>query len=280
VITSVSTAVAAVIILGAGELFREETLVETYFLESVQGLSVGSVVTFRGVPIGKVEEITLTGNVYPTTTRYALVRSAILSDAFKVENRGWNKEIEMGLRFRLAAQGLTGAYYLEADYLEPSEYKPLDIEWKPRYPYVPSVPSTYTRLTDALKSLTASLQEIDYHKIASELGASLSTLSKLLEQIDMKKIGGDAEELLEELRATNKSVGELFAERLPESLEQLEVTFRRLNDLVARQQREIEATIGNFRRASENLRELSENVMRQPSQLFFSEPPPPSGGRR
>ena len=68
-------AVIGVILLGVGTVFEKTSLVETYIDESVQGLDVGSAVKFRGVPIGKVEKISLTSAEYATRKRYVLVRT-------------------------------------------------------------------------------------------------------------------------------------------------------------------------------------------------------------
>jgi phospholipid/cholesterol/gamma-HCH transport system substrate-binding protein/paraquat-inducible protein B len=77
VITASVIAIIGVILLGVGSVFQKNFLVETYIDESVQGLDVGSPVKFRGVPIGKVEEISLTSVEYATTKRYVLVRTVI-----------------------------------------------------------------------------------------------------------------------------------------------------------------------------------------------------------
>ena len=46
------------IAFGAGQFFKTETLAETYFNESVQGLNIGSEVKYKGVKIGAVKSIT------------------------------------------------------------------------------------------------------------------------------------------------------------------------------------------------------------------------------
>ena len=49
----------------------------------MQGLDIGLPMKFRGVLVGKVEEITLTSAVYDTKRRYVLVRIGITSNLFQ-----------------------------------------------------------------------------------------------------------------------------------------------------------------------------------------------------
>jgi phospholipid/cholesterol/gamma-HCH transport system substrate-binding protein/paraquat-inducible protein B len=276
VISALVVVVAAVIVLGAGALFRDEIVVETYFQESVQGLGVGSPLTFRGVMIGHVSSITLTGNIYQTTHRYALVRSSILTEMFQLngnKDAALSNEVANGLRVRLALQGLTGAYYLETDYADPETNPPLPIDWKPDFPYIPAVPSTVTRLNEALDGILKNLEQINVQGIATNLEKSLGTLSSVLEKGNVEGMGQEARNLLSELRETNKQISKVFAGDVESSLNQLEITFKRLSGLISGQERDIEETMNNFRAASQNLRELTENLRRDPSRLFFGRPP-------
>jgi phospholipid/cholesterol/gamma-HCH transport system substrate-binding protein len=213
VIGAVVLGLAALVVLGAGTLFRQEVYCESYFTESVQGLDIGSPVKFRGVQIGNVKEITLVAKKYDTDKRYVLVRSALFPEAFRLKNRRVNlkEEVEQGLRVRLAIQGLTGTAYLEADYVDPERFPPLQIDWQPAYTVIPSAPSTITRLSDALDSIMHSLREIDIQKIAESTQESLVLLSQALESAHIGKIGKQTEQLLAELRETNRLVGGLVA---------------------------------------------------------------------
>ena len=132
-----------VVALGVGTIFQKKVLVETYIDESVQGLDVGSSVKFRGVPVGKVETISLTSVEYPTKRRYVLVRIGLTTTIFQAPLSDAGSPVSQSrstkdLRVRLASQGVTGAAYIEADYLDPARNPPLEIDWQPRYPYVPS----------------------------------------------------------------------------------------------------------------------------------------------
>ena len=51
--------VAAVLVLGAGKFFTKKHTYITYFVGSVKGLNLGSPVTFRGVKVGEVTDISI-----------------------------------------------------------------------------------------------------------------------------------------------------------------------------------------------------------------------------
>ena len=59
VIAALILAVAAALFFGAGRLFEQRLVVVSYFDGSVGGLSIGAPVSFRGVPVGRVERIQL-----------------------------------------------------------------------------------------------------------------------------------------------------------------------------------------------------------------------------
>jgi phospholipid/cholesterol/gamma-HCH transport system substrate-binding protein/paraquat-inducible protein B len=211
VISAVIIAVSGVILLGLGSLFRKQILVETYVDESVQGLDIGSPVKFRGVQVGAVEQITLTSVEYPTRRRYVLVRAGLEPSAFTdplvgVSGPGLNAEIEKGLRVRLAAQGLTGVAYVEADYLDPARYPPLVIDWQPSYPYIPSARSTITRLTESVDRILRNVENVDIQRLTDTMEKSLSTITKFTEGANLDKIGPQVTLILTEIRETNREL--------------------------------------------------------------------------
>ena len=89
----------------SARFFRKKALVETYIDESVQGLDVGSPVKFRGVPVGRVEQISLTSAEYATRRQYVLVRMSISSNMFQFPVNDPNspalkQELDRGFRIR------------------------------------------------------------------------------------------------------------------------------------------------------------------------------------
>jgi phospholipid/cholesterol/gamma-HCH transport system substrate-binding protein len=335
VISATVLAVIGIVVLGVGSVFQRTALVETYIEESVQGLDVGSPMKFRGVLVGKVEEITLTSAVYNTRRRYVLVRVGITSNLFQFpladpNDPTFRSELERGFRVRLAAQGLTGVAYLEADYLDPERNPPLEIDWQPQYPYIPSARSRILQLGDSLESILQNFEQIDIPRLMSSVDRSLAAITKMAEGANVEKVGAQASALLSEVRETNRQLKDLVASpelkstlvdaaaaassarqimeraekplnqlltdlpRVSESLErlaqrldsvsadlpdtsaQLRQTVQRLNRLISGQQQDIEKTVDNLRSISENLKELTDDSRKYPSQLLFGAPPPPS----
>jgi len=335
VISATVIGVIGVVVLGVGTVLQKNALVETYIDESVQGLDVGSPVKFRGVPVGRVEQISLTSAEYSTRRQYVLVRIAISSNMFQFPVNDPNSpalksELDRGFRIRLAAQGLTGVAYLETDYLDPERNPPLEIDWQPYYPYIPSTRSRITQLSEAVERILQNIGDINISQLSESIEKSLAAMTKLADSANLEKIGSQANALLSEVRETNRQMNALLnspelkatmvdasaamgrarqiverAEKplnqmladlpqaseslnrlvkrldsvsndLPDSTAQLRQTLQRLNRLIANQQRDIEKTVDNLRAVSENMKEVTDNSKKYPSQVLFGAPPPPS----
>ncbi len=304
VISAAVIAIIAIIVLGVGTVFQKKVMIETYIDGSVQGLDVGSPFKFRGVKLGNVEEITFVGNEYNfdhTSERYLAYGQYILVKAsFEPSQDITDKErriflermITRGLRVHLASQGITGAAFLEADYIDPAEFPPMEIIWEPKTYYIPSVPSKITQLTESVETILAKLEEINVKGITDGLEETLSSMNKILDNVKTSKLTEQAGQLLAELRETNKKVKPLIAdasetmdsvsEELPEILAQLKRTLRRFNHLVSNEEENFAVSTENVRLITGNLRDLTENAKKSPSQFMFGEPPPRSqpGGRQ
>jgi len=304
VIAAAVIAIIAIIVLGAGSMFQKKVMIETYIDGSVQGLDVGSPFKFRGVKLGSVEEITFVGNEYKferTSEEYLAYGQFILikasfepsQDVTEKEQRIFiERMITKGLRVRLASQGITGAAFLEADYIDPEEFPPMEITWEPNTYYVPSVPSKITQLTESVETILEKLEEINVKGITDGLDKTMSSMNKILDEVKMSKLTKQAGQLLAELRETNKKVKPFItdasetmdsvSEELPEILAQLKRTLRRFNSLVSNEEENVAVSTENVRLITGNLRDLTESAKKSPSQFIFAGPPPRSnpGGRQ
>lgn len=262
VISAVVIGVIGVVVLGVGTVFQKKALVETYIDESVQGLDVGSPVKFRGVPVGRVEQISLTSAEYPTRRQYVLVRIQISSNMFQFPINDPNapalkSELARGFRIRLAPQGLTGVAYLEADYLDPERNPPLAIDWQPAYPYIPSTTSRITQLSEAVERILRNIGDIDISQLTQSMEKSLAAMTKLAEGANLEKIGGQANSLLGEVRETNRQINALVSNPdLKSALADASVTAGRARQIIERAEKPVNQLLVDMPQATESLNRL------------------------
>ena len=251
--------VIGVVALGVGTIFQKKVLVETYIDESVQGLDVGSSVKFRGVQVGKVETISLTSVEYATKRRYVLVRIGLAPQIFLADagSPSFVTEVDKGLRVRLASQGVTGAAYIEADYLDPARNPPLEIDWHPRYPYVPSTRSRITQLSESLEKILRSFETVDVGRLVDGLEKTLATISKVAEGANLEKIGGQANAFLTEVRDTNRQLKELIGSNEAKSvLKDSAAAASGARQIIERAQGPLNQMLTDLPRASESLERM------------------------
>ena len=262
VIGAIVIGVVGVVVLGAGAIFQKKSIVETYIDESVQGLDVGSPVKFRGVPVGRVEAITLTSVEYDTRLQYVLVRISISSNMLQFpvndpSSPALKRELDRGFRIRMAAQGLTGVAYLEADYLNPARNPPLPIDWHPRYPYIPSAQSRITQLSDAVERILRNIEGINIPEITASIERSLAAMTNLANSANLAKIGAQADALLHELRETNRQVGALVSNPdLKKTIVDASATAGRARQIVERAEKPIDQFLADMPQAAESLNRL------------------------
>jgi phospholipid/cholesterol/gamma-HCH transport system substrate-binding protein/paraquat-inducible protein B len=263
VISAVVIAVIGVIMLGVGSMFQKQVMVETYIDESVQGLDIGSPVKFRGVQVGKVEEITLTSVVYSTRRRYVLVRAGLEPSMFQyalmdVSGTGFDAEIQKGLRVRLAAQGLTGVAYLEADYLDPARYPPLAIDWQPVYRYIPSARSTITRLTESVDRILRNVENVDIQRLTETMEKSLATISKFTEGINLENIGPQVNTILTEIRDTNRELKTIMTgPEIKSALTDAAVAAGSARQIIAQAEQPLNRILADLPETSEKIKSLA-----------------------
>lgn len=222
ILTGVALAVGFVLFLTSGRLGRDASIYETYLRESVTGLDVGAPVRYRGVAIGRVTEINLVSAVYamsdmpPSSPEYQLVLLRFAVDHTRVGAvPSLEESIARGLRVRLASQGITGVLYLEIDFLDAVRFPVSTYPWEPRYPVVPSAPSTVAQVTSAAERLVQRLEVIDFEALIGNITGLAADLRHLAGSDDVSRVLRDAAETVTALRTTVESA------EIPEVLAQI-----------------------------------------------------------
>ena len=262
VISAVVIGIIGVVVLGVGTIFQKKSIVETYIDESVQGLDVGSPVKFRGVPVGRVEQISLTSAEYSTRREYVVVRMSISSNMFQFpvndpRSPQLKQALDRGFRIRIAPQGLTGVAYLEADYLEPERNPPLEIDWQPEYPYIPSTRSRITQLSEAVERILRNFSDIDIAQLSQTIDKSIVAITKLAENANLDKIGAQANALLNELRETNRQINTLVSNpELKTAVADVSASAGRARQIIERAEKPINQMLTDLPQATESLNRL------------------------
>lgn len=224
VVGAAAIAVAAIVALAAGELFRSHVRVETYLDETVQTLAVGSLVKFRGVEVGEVDEITFVRTMlprdHPDFIRFGrYVRIVMSLDANLFEDLTAEdiepvlaRLIQDGLRVRLDVQGLTGQTQVEVDHVDPASNPPLPISWEPEHHYIPSAPSTFTRISQTIDRVFAQIEEADIPTIAASLDRFLNVSTQVVQEARVNVLSDSLVALAKDLQKTNARVEALLGD--------------------------------------------------------------------
>lgn len=172
ILGGIALAVVAVIAFGGAEFFNPRELAVSYFRGSVQGLTVGARVEFRGVPVGKVSKIRLDIDVRD--------QSAVIPVVMEINPHAWryigggrkqqvtiDEAVAKGLRAQLAQESfVTGQMLVELD-LRPDTPGTLFRPHDGGLPEIPTIKSDIEQLKDVLTGLPLREIAVSLNKAAA-----------------------------------------------------------------------------------------------------------------
>ena len=278
VLIGAASLVALVLIFGAKNLFTQTMIVETYIKESVQGLDVGAPVRFRGVRVGQVSMIDLSGSLYerdvpPIERRqYVVVRMTV--EKLNHDNAEYiQKMVKDGLRAQIRGQGITGVNYIELDFVkDPEKLRELPFSWTPDYPVVPSQPSPVNILIDNVEDALKNFNHLNLAKTQDEVNILLANLNGMVSGDGGKNNGlNDSVKQLNALLAkVNKATDN---QELAILVEQLTGSIVVLRQTLTSMQGDLTISADNVRQITNNVNDLSQKANDYPSWLLFGQPP-------
>ena len=259
VLTAVALGVGGTILLGAQTLFQRTETLETYATESVNGLTVGSPVKFRGVTIGTVSEITFVNLAYgrqPTSQKHVLdsmvlIRMKVIDQLIGVSDEiefdmDVKASVEAGLRARLVSAGITGGLYMQFEYSTGDEKFAAAPTWTPAYPYVPAIPSRLNEMLDGVEAIVQGVKGVDFTTIGLDLRSLVKNLNLILEG-QGKPVLSDLDAFIQEARATNKQVQGILADpNIQKSLASIQSASESLASVLGDGQADLKTTIARL----------------------------------
>lgn len=278
VFTGIAVIISLILIFGTGQIFKKTMMTETYIEQSIIGLDIGAPVRFRGVKLGQVTSIRLSGNLYendkPLAERreYVVVRMKI--DTNQAEILGSTGKLPSDLRARIKSQGITGVNYIELDYVRDMPgYRTLSYDWEPEYIVIGSLPSQTDIFFSGIQKVLDNLGDMNLagtQKKFDELLVNLNTI-----------IGGDGKG--NSGIATSVERLNILLGRIDEvaNKAELELLMREViaTTVILRQtlssvQGDTLSSVENLKQITDQLNDLARVASRYPSSVVWGEPPP------
>jgi ABC-type transporter Mla subunit MlaD len=298
---AITLLVIGLLAFGARSYFAERTRFETAIPGEVYGLSVGSRVELRGVPIGQVTAINFVWNVYPRSkTTFIIVEFEVEDRVMPVPAGAERHELikaatERGLRAMVKAQAITGTSLLALENLDPESYPPPRIDFAPRESYIPSAPGQFTRMLEAIERSLHNIEQVNLASISEGVTnalASATQFTEKLNRLDLQALTTDASALLAEaksagvkLQAAVDEVRETIRAMKLETVGQnADGLLAGLRDTNAKLQNVLDhadalplkAALADIRQAVETLNAVLLELKQYPSGFIFGKPPPPA----
>ncbi|MGB6066016.1 MAG: MlaD family protein [Desulfomonilaceae bacterium] len=267
VVSSLFVAVVLIIWLGASHLFESTQEAVAYFTESVQGLEVGSSVKFRGVPVGRIRAIRMAPDGRLVEVMLSLDKN------FKISG-------DLGIKMDL--MGLTGLKYLEMDRFRPNQQKEhIVLDFKPRYPVIPTYPSDIRELGTALESIFQKVKDVDLAQISDNMLRVTSRLDTILSDPKLDTIGANAAGTLFEVRQAARKVNEEISrsqlskvitrtfDKAGEFFQESTATTRSADRLIRRADNNLNNLSQKLDRSADNLIDFTRMIKLKPSSILF-----------
>lgn len=292
VILAVVIGLVSAIWLGASRYLADESQAVTYFSESVQGLDPGASVKYRGVPAGRVERI----GIAPDGDLIEVVMS--------IDNRYAEMLVkDPTLRAQLQLSGITGLRYVEVDRHVGAALETAPVlSFEPDLPLIPSTPSQFKAIQEALEDIYAKVMSVDFAGISSDVRTSLQAADQLLRDERVQKVLNNLSNVTDSAaraalnveqategvrlapvvadlrRATAEASALLTDLREGATGQELRGALREVDGLARTSQTflvDLQVLLERLNRTTENLAQLTDALRQQPSKLLFSNPPPP-----
>ena len=284
VILGMTAVILLVLWLGMAQYFQEGHKYTAYFDESVQGLSQDAAVKYRGVNVGRVEQI----NVAPD--------GRLIEIVFTLDKTLRNTT---NLVAQIKSVGITGIMFVELERQAPDKLVTVpEYDFEPKHPVVATRPSEMKQLLSDINEILGSIKEVDVEGISVQLSQLLEKSNQLLDTQRWSRLRSAAEESLQNINGlitdTRKAVKRVdaaintSADRFDSAVNQVGKAAETADDLFARgsasldgaevrvreYDRQMADIMEELREAATGINSLINQLERQPSQILYGRPVP------
>ena len=267
-VSALAIAIVALAAFGAAKVFQKTESAICYFKDSVNGLEVGAPVKYKGVTIGKVDDILIFPS--PRNPRKSLIAAKLSIDTTTIKKRSLGsekvkdpkaqleKQIQDGLRAKLNFQSIvTGMLYVELDYLdEIKPYAPHNIAGDESLTEIPVEESGISDTIKMTENMIKEVAQIDFKGISENLNTLLKTSNEKIAQLDVAQINKN---LVQTLESANAVMAQAKSQNLPAELKS---TLARANEMLESSQKSISGLSAEAQKTLQSANAVMENANR------------------
>lgn len=305
VLGALALAVTGVLVFGSGRLLRSTQPFVAYFPGSINGLSVGAPVKFKGVEVGTVTAIQLVldreaGVDTLSIPVYAEIDPAkIVVDTDRVQvGRGkiLRQLVDQGLRAQLGQQSLvTGLLFVQLDFFPdtPAQTTARSESVDADIPEIPTVPTTLEEAQTAAREIIDELRKINFGPMMQQASEALHGINDLVSSPAIREtiaeLPGTVRSIQEAVQSVRKltdglgnQVGPVSA-KLQGTMASVEETLKGADETLAAARMLIEpgspldydlrGALRDLSAAALAVQELADYLERNPSSLIYGKEP-------
>lgn len=299
VVGAIALAVAGVLVFGSGQFFKTTEEFVMFFPGSMNGLSIGAPVKFKGVSIGQVKDIKLVLQREAVTDQNLTIPVYVQTDPSKIFVDGERLEmtdpanlrqlIDRGMRAQLQSQSLvTGLLFVQIDFFPDT---PINYVLKqPSDPMeIPTVPTALEEASTAAREIIEELRSIKFGPMVQDASEALDSIKQLVAAPALRTtidgLPATMNNLNEAVGSLRQLAGELqgqvdpLARRLGTTLSGADQTLTGVRDTVAAARTLIEPgspldhqlrkTLQDVSTAARALGQLADYLERNPTALLY-----------
>ena len=272
VICSILVLVVAIFSMGIFDHFKPKAHMVTYVEESVQGLTTGSPVKYKGVPIGKVSDISIIVNNNE-------IRIDIEIDLSKIHQRTGNtiaKSRELGreqfydfltsaskegLACRIEPDGITGSKYVEMNFFtdERTPKSSRQAFFEKGIFVMPSTPSMMANLRTNIFEILTSVAAVDFKGISKQTLELLDRANKTLDRAKLDQLSVNADAVIRKINQTVSNLNQVLDQKqMRTTIRDMEESLKAIKKLAV--QTENTVASANLSETASDIRQLSKSL--------------------
>ncbi len=267
-------------------VFTPDHRILLFFDQSVRGLSPGAPVEFRGIPLGRVAEISFAHSPVGDSRVPVLIEidtdtlSKALED-IKDQGQVLAESVRRGLRAKLSTGSLlTGALFIDLDFIPAAA--PAELTRIGDFDVIPTESSGLALLQDKVNAILAKLEALPLESTLTKFGNAADEIA-----VTVKDVRGT----LDEAEAMLAEAKKLLASDNTQNLTaELEATLKEVRSSVeslgpqGAVQGDLSRTLDELRSALRSFKTLSDSIEEKPNSLLFGregsgDPKPRAKGR-